>query len=65
MILTIYQSIDVPDGGTDGSAAGDPVEKMRREVKTQIEYDILAEEENGGMLNEIVNIMVKFVAISF
>ena len=58
---SINLSIDREGRPMDGSAASDRVEKARRDVRTQIEYDILAEEENGGMLDEIVNIMMKMM----
>ena len=56
---SINTSIVGEGGSMGGSVANDIVENMRREVKAQIEYGILVEEENGGMLDEIVNAMVK------
>ena len=53
---SIYPSID---GEVDGSAAGESVERLREDVKAQIEYDILAEGGNVEILNEIVSIIIK------
>ena len=58
-LKSIYPSID---GRMDGAEEDDPVESLRENVKTQIEYDVLAEAENVGMIDEIVGIMVKVLS---
>lgn len=62
---SIYPSIEGnPPDRMDGSAAGDPVEKARREVRAQIEYDILADDKTSGLLDEIVNVILKVMLSS-
>ncbi len=56
---SIHPSIDRSMDGYDVRMSRDQVKIIREKVKRQIEFEILAEECNSGMLNEVVNIMTK------